>query len=569
MAAELVPRDPDAEPGSTACDALVWTAERVRVAVADLTRAVAGAEAAVAALERSDEDDAGAARGSAGGLGAAPAGDRAGVRAGGRALAAVARGRARARRGEALTATLRVLDESVSVLQAARSGVVSMAKADGSWRTGRARTFAEWRAQATRQGRGAATAEERTADALAQLPLVKAATQDGAVTMGHAEVIGQVLAGSSERTRERMVAVERELLAAATAVTPPELRRSLTAMASAMEADSADHGFGAVRARRYLRLSSKDGGVRIEGLLDPVAGETLRTALDALRPVPAAGDERTGEQRTADAIEAMASNALSSGAYKAGAQVRPHLSILVPADTWLLLTVRRRQLCASAGGERAGRSGAAFAASGLDVEPQLAQLQDGTLIPFAALDVLACDALLQRVVLDAEGSPLDVGRTQRTFHEDLRRAILTRDRHCQFPGCTLRATWCEVHHLQFWENDGPTSLTNGITLCSRHHHAVHDDNLTIAIVRGGFAFTDAAGRPLGTTTRLADRLLVPRRSDPPLSQETPPPVLTATGGRMREEMPPRDGPGGGPPGVGRDEARFGGEDGPGPDDALL
>ena len=97
----------------------------------------------------------------------------------------------------------------------------------------------------------------------------------------------------------------------------------------------------------------------------------------------------------------------------------------------------------------AGLSGSAFRHSGLPTEPPLAQLLDGTLIPFAALDVLACDALIQRVVLDAQGSPLDIGRTERTFTKDLRRAALARDRHCQWPGCQMRATWCEVHHIQY------------------------------------------------------------------------------------------------------------------------
>ena len=73
-----------------------------------------------------------------------------------------------------------------------------------------------------------------------------------------------------------------------------------------MEADSADHGFENVRAQRFLKLSRRDGGVRVDGLLDVVAGETLRTALEALTPDPAVGDHRTPDQRRADALVLLA-----------------------------------------------------------------------------------------------------------------------------------------------------------------------------------------------------------------------------------------------------------------------
>ncbi len=153
----------------------------------------------------------------------------------------------------------------------------------------------------------------------------------------------------------------------------------------------------------------------------------------------------------------------------------------------------------------------AYERSGLEREPVLAELMDGTLVPFAALDVVACDAMWQRVVLDPEGEPLGVGRTQRTYTGDLRRAVLVRDRHCQWPGCVMRAAWCEVHHVIEWNQGGDTSLVNAVTLCREHHHRLHRDHTTITPTRGGFTFTTAQGQRIGTTTRLDDELLVPKR----------------------------------------------------------
>ncbi|GAB3561008.1 hypothetical protein [Spelaeicoccus albus] len=48
-----------------------------------------------------------------------------------------------------------------------------------------------------------------------------------------------------------------------------------------MDAEKVERDRDAVRRRRYVRLSDRGGGVYLEGLLDPVAGEHVRAALDA------------------------------------------------------------------------------------------------------------------------------------------------------------------------------------------------------------------------------------------------------------------------------------------------
>jgi len=81
------------------------------------------------------------------------------------------------------------------------------------------------------------------------------------------------------------------------------------------------------------------------------------------------------------------------------------------------------------------------------------------------------DSSIARVVVDGPSVVLDAGRSQRVFTGALARAIIARDRHCTFPGCDRPSHWCELDHVQPWQERGPTSVENGQLLCSAHHRA--------------------------------------------------------------------------------------------------
>ena len=49
---------------------------------------------------------------------------------------------------------------------------------------------------------------------------------------------------------------------------------------------------------------------------------------------------------------------------------------------------------------------------------------------------------------------------------------------CRADGCTIPATWTETHHLKPWAQGGNTDLADGISLCSHHHHLIHDHRYT-------------------------------------------------------------------------------------------
>ncbi|HEY4556871.1 MAG TPA: HNH endonuclease signature motif containing protein, partial [Enteractinococcus sp.] len=101
---------------------------------------------------------------------------------------------------------------------------------------------------------------------------------------------------------------------------------------------------------------------------------------------------------------------------------------------------------------------------------------------------LLCDVSVSPVTLTGDRQVLSVGRKQRQFRTHIRRAILARDRGCTVPGCHWPAAWCEMHHINFWSNEGETSIENGITLCSHHHQALHAKTLEIQIIDGVVKF---------------------------------------------------------------------------------
>jgi len=78
--------------------------------------------------------------------------------------------------------------------------------------------------------------------------------------------------------------------------------------------------------------------------------------------------------------------------------------------------------------------------------------------------------------------PLDTGTPTSVISGALRRAVITRDRHCAFPGCDHPPPACQVHHLKPRAQGGETRLTNLVLLCTFHHlTAVHqwDWSLTL------------------------------------------------------------------------------------------
>jgi hypothetical protein len=104
----------------------------------------------------------------------------------------------------------------------------------------------------------------------------------------------------------------------------------------------------------------------------------------------------------------------------------------------------------------------------------LARVGDEPMTPSQARR-LACTAKIIPAVLGRKSEVLDLGRSSRLFNPAQRKALALRHPTCAATSCTIPAPWCEAHHAgQPWSRGGRTNLTDGVLLCSHHHHRAHD-----------------------------------------------------------------------------------------------
>ncbi len=282
---------------------------------------------------------------------------------------------------------------------------------------------------------------------------------DGGTTVGHCSATAAGLRGIGP---DVVAASVPALVTLARTLDPPALHRELRERALAVSPELAEEQARRQRQRTGLTASElPDGCVAVHGLLEPEPGQALLAALDAIvhgdrrsRDEDGVPDERDAPTRRADALASLARHALAcradscTGLLPRQAGLRPTVHVLVRAETLL-------------GGEPGGEQPATFAGS-------------QTLLTRRQLLRLSCDADVSRVVLDADGSVLDLGRTTRTVTPGQWKALVARDGGCVVRGCRRRPGECEAHHLRHWSRGGPSDLANYALVCHLHHSQLHD-----------------------------------------------------------------------------------------------
>lgn len=374
------------------------------------------------------------------------------------------------------------------------------------------------------------------------LPCTAWALRDGAISVEHAQVVRRALtrlpADLDSTTRAECEAF---LAVQATRYDPRNLGRLSSHLATAVtgahelsrqhdrEADPAastppdpgavlDNDRAEERAEAATMFGFADNGdgtFRAYGCFSAEAVDTITTALAPLAaPQPAADgapDPRGHATRTGHALIELCRRAMDHGQLLPGARgARPHITVVAS-----LATLRKERGC-----------------------PKAVSMWATPITP-EALRRLACDAGVTRVLTDAAGVPLDVGRQHRTVTPAQWVALVARDKGCAFPGCSRPAEWTQAHHIVHWSDGGPTDLRNLVLVCGHHHRAVHHRGWAVRIATDDHPefipppWTDPDRRPRRNIHhRLVDAL---GSNDDPLL------------GSSEDAWPPRPGPRKDPP----------------------
>ena len=127
---------------------------------------------------------------------------------------------------------------------------------------------------------------------------------------------------------------------------------------------------------------------------------------------------------------------------------------------------------------------------GLAAGAGVGALGDGTRVSASEARRLACSAGIIPAVLGGNSEVLDLGRARRLFTAAQRKALGVHQRTCRADGCTV-----PVHLVRGPPRRRPlvpggrTDLTDGMLLCSWHHHRVHDDRYLVKnLPDGGVRF---------------------------------------------------------------------------------
>jgi hypothetical protein len=206
--------------------------------------------------------------------------------------------------------------------------------------------------------------------------------------------------------------------------------------------DRADGDAADARDSRHLSASTGwRGQLVIDGVLEPISGEVVKSELDRICEQLRLADlrdgvERTPRQRRADALVEMAMRSATAPAD--GLRPRPLFTVVIGIEPFI-------RLCETAA---------------------------GTVIAPGALMPLLGDADIERIVYDPPNRKVEASHRRR-FTGAMRRIIQVRDRHCQHDsGCDEPVTRCDIDHIVPYAETQHTCICNGQLLCTTHNRII-------------------------------------------------------------------------------------------------
>ena len=269
----------------------------------------------------------------------------------------------------------------------------------------------------------------------------------GAVSREHVDVARSALKRLPGRVvRERRDEVDGLLTEHARTFEPGAAEYLSRHLLSVITPDRADRYDENALDRRHLSVATDQTGmVLLSGQLDQCTGLKFATVLDHLVETDRATgsadgadgcepDLRTRGQRRVDALGVMADAAAEFLGLGAAAQQATDED--APVTRQRAARAVPRVVVVTTPEQLAGTEGAGAAST-----------TDCDLVGRGAVTRIACDAVIDRVVLDKTGRVLAMDTLGRLATAAQQIALVARDRGCTWPGCTTPPSLCEAHHV--------------------------------------------------------------------------------------------------------------------------
>ncbi len=278
-----------------------------------------------------------------------------------------------------------------------------------------------------------------------QLPKLAALQREGVVSAEKVQIVERAMHQLSRSgiDPEAVQTAEQLLTDYAPLLAPADLHRYALKVVDAADPDGPEPVDEQLQHdRRYLELKlRRDGMWWLQGKLSGTVGAQLNAILDPLTKPRRSSlddhnanttvipDERPYGQRLHDGLDEVCGRVLKM-------QDQP-ISGGTPAS--VIVTIDIDELLAKAG---------------------LAETSDGSMLTPQQLLQIADEAEIWPTIINRNGIPLALGRTQRLASKGQTMALTARDGGCSFPGCTHPPSWCDRHHILDWIRGGLTDVDN-------------------------------------------------------------------------------------------------------------
>ncbi|MFD0732028.1 HNH endonuclease signature motif containing protein [Planotetraspora mira] len=308
---------------------------------------------------------------------------------------------------------------------------------------------------------------------LARLEVVRERFAAGVLSEGVVAAICAVTVGLSD---EQARVAERILVELAGRAGVGEVAKAGRFLRAVLDPDGADDEHQGDTDRRFLVVRpTGSGGMEGEFRLPREAAARLRTWLDAYAKPKVEGDERPLRVRNADAFIMLLEQ-----------QISTELLVLVNAES---LPDDHPAKASPADAEADGEDGPGAGTQTDEPRPEPGPgpgvsagiggrvdrlvpgllLATGEWLPVREIHRLARTSSLVRLVMDADGQVLDLGRKARLANKAQRKAVYARYATCWIDGCPLPATLCQIDHADNWVDGGTTDLLLLGPACQFHN----------------------------------------------------------------------------------------------------